>query len=263
MTVTIDNVNCALDQLLSTQIKCTTGPRIGAYLKASVLDIRVAGNGRVDNGLLNFRYVSLWSQTSTWGGQFAPVDGESVVVPQGLNLLVDIATTPMLNLVLVDGGSITVPSDADPNHQRSINAKNIMIKDGVFEAGTENEPYSSKLTITLHGRKYDPSIPIYGNKVFAGRFATIDIHGLDRQVSWTNLDTTAAAGSNSLILIREVDWQVGEKIMVTSTSFERDEAEYATIDSVSTIGGKTTFTLTAPLAFEHYAATQTYGSDSV
>ena len=207
--------------------------------------------------------MSLWSKISTWGGQFAPVDGESVVVPQGLHLLVDIDASPKLNLVLIDGGSIIFPSDVDPNHQRTFDAKNIMIRNGVFEAGIEDEPYSSKLIITLHGRKYDPNIPIYGNKVLGGRFATIDLHGLDRQVSWTNLDITAAAGSISLTLVREVDWQAGEKIMVTSTSFEREEAEYAIIDSVSKLSGKTTLILTAPLAYEHYAALQSYGSDSV
>ena len=93
----------------------------------------------------------------------------------------------MLNLVLVDGGSITFPSDEDPTHQRSFDAKNIMVRNGIFEAGTEEEPYSSKLTITLNGSKLDPSIPIYGNKVLAGRFATIDIHGLDHKYSWANL----------------------------------------------------------------------------
>jgi len=62
--------------------------------------------------------MSLWSETSTWGGQFAPVDGESVVVPAGLNLLVDIDSTPFLNMVLVDGGSIVLPSDYDPMHLR-------------------------------------------------------------------------------------------------------------------------------------------------
>ena len=81
--------------------------------------------------------MSLWSESSTWGGQFAPVDGESVVVPKGLNLLVDIDHSPMLNMVLVDGGSIVFPSDYDPQHERTFDAKIIMINNGVFEAGTE------------------------------------------------------------------------------------------------------------------------------
>lgn len=52
--------------------------------------------------------------------------------------------------------------------------------------------------------------------------------------------------------------------MITSTSFERDEAEYATISQATTNGGKTKLELTADLRYEHYAGTQTYsGSDQV
>ena len=84
----------------------------------------------------------------------------------------------MLNMVLVDGGSIVFPSDYDPQHERTFDAKIIMINNGVFEAGTEKYPYSSKLTITMHGIKYDPSVPIYGNKVLGVRNSVFDIHGL-------------------------------------------------------------------------------------
>ena len=182
-------------------------------------------------------------------------------MPTGLNLLVDIDTTPMLNLVLVDGGSITFPSDEDPNHQRSFDAKNIMVRNGVFEAGTEEEPYSSKLTITLNGSKSDPSIPIYGNKVLAGRFATIDIHGLGHNKSWVNLRNTVAAGTSELKLLQNVDWTAGQKIMITSTSFNRNEAEYATIDSINVVDENSIITLTQPLKYEHYAAKQKYGDN--
>ena len=194
----------------------------------------------------------MWSQDSTWGGLFAPVDGESVVVPKGLNLLVDIDESPELNLVLVDGGSIIFPRDVDPNHERTFDAKIIFVKDGLFEAGTEDEPYTSKLTITLHGVKYDPNTPIHGNKVLGIRYSTLDLHGEPR-TSWTSLDSTVNAGENVLTLVDEVDWRVGEKIMITSTSFERSEAEELTISNVSTAGGKTTITVDETFAYEHYA----------
>jgi len=47
-----------------------------------------------------FKYVNLWSSENTWGGEFAPVEGDSVFVPTGLNLLVDVDSTPVLNLFL-------------------------------------------------------------------------------------------------------------------------------------------------------------------
>ena len=171
-----------------------------------------------------------------------PVDGESVVVPAGLKLIVDIDSSPELNMVLVDGGAIVFPSDSDPNHQRTFDAKIIMVRNGIFEAGTEEQPYTSKLTITLHGVKYDPNVPIYGNKVLGIRDSRLDLHGAPRNVYWTHLDASVTAGTSSLTLVTEVDWQQGEKIMITSTSFDRSEAEYLTIDTAVTAGGKTTLT---------------------
>jgi hypothetical protein len=148
--------------------------------------------------------------------------GESVSVPAGLNLLVDIDTTPELNLVIVDGGSLIFPPDSDPNHQREFHAHYVFINNGYFEAGTEDERYTSKLTITMYGKKYDPYMPIYGNKCIGVRYSTIDIHGIERTPTWTKLDTTATAGSNQITLHEAVDWVTGEEIIIASTDFDRN-----------------------------------------
>ena len=197
VTVLIDGIDCGVTFVNPLLIQCTTGSRPGLYLTEPTLEVYIAGKGLADCGQHKFRYMSLWSETSTWGGQFAPVDGESVVVPAGLNLLVDIDTSPMLNMVLVDGGAIVFPSDADPDHQRNFDAKIIFVNNGVFEAGTEDDPYTSKLTITMHGKKYDPTVPIYGNKVLGVRNSVLDLHGIQRD-SWTMLETTAAVGATEI-----------------------------------------------------------------
>lgn len=259
----IDGIECVVQSVADTSIVCLTQPRFGLYEEDPNLEVWIAGKGYADNLGNSFRYVSLWSQDSTWGGRFAPADGESVVVPAGLDLMVDIDASPELNMVLVDGGSIIFPSDSDPNHERTFDAKVIFVRNGVFEAGTESDPYSSKLTITLHGEKYDPAIPIYGNKVLGIRYSTLDLHGLNRSDSWTHLDSTVSAGDSSITLIKTVDWAVNEKIMITSTNFDRNEAEERTITAVTTNGGKTTLFLDAPLSFGHYAGVDTYGTDTI
>jgi len=76
----------------------------------------------------------------------------------------------------------------------------IFINGGVMEAGTEEHPYTSKLTITMHGNVSDPYIPIYGNKVIGVRFGTLDMHGAAKVPTWTVLDSTAEAGSNKITL---------------------------------------------------------------
>jgi hypothetical protein len=61
----------------------------------------IEGSGNVAMNDLVFTYASAWTADSTWGGEFAPMDGESIAIPPGLNLLVDIDRTPLLNIVIV------------------------------------------------------------------------------------------------------------------------------------------------------------------
>ena len=67
----------------------------------------VANQGNV------FIYTSNWSHESTWGPALKPLTNESVQIPTGMNLLVDINDPPILNLVIVDGGSLIFPCDYD------------------------------------------------------------------------------------------------------------------------------------------------------
>lgn len=88
----------------------------------------------------------------TWGGEFLPIEGETVYIPPGLHLLVDVDSTPILNAVLVEG-SLIFPSDSNENHLRTFDAHYIMVKGGYMEVGTEDFPYTSKLIITMHSSK--------------------------------------------------------------------------------------------------------------
>lgn len=138
----------------------------------------------------NYRYCALWSEESTWGELLPPVDGESVVVPDGLCLLVDVKNSPKINLLTVNGGALIFPShDDDPDYEVTFDAHYIFINNGTMEVGTERHPYQNKLTITMHGEKYDPAIPIFGKKSIGVSFGVLDIHGV-QQKSWTELDST-------------------------------------------------------------------------
>lgn len=111
----------------------------------------------------------------------------------------------------------------------------------------------------MHGKKYDPYTPIYGNKCIGVRFATIDIHGMPRDVTWTSLDSTVFPGDRQITLIESVDWQVGEVIVITTTNFNRFESEKRTIADINIVGGKAVIDLDDELRFRHYAAIDYYG----
>jgi hypothetical protein len=141
----------------------------------------------------------VWSSDTTWGGEFAPMEMESVWIPKGLNLFVDVDSTPILNAILVEGSLIFAP-EADPTHHRFFDAHYIFVNGGLMEVGTEEFPYTSKITITMHSSVSDPYIPIYGNKVIGVRHGTLEMHGPVRTPTWTMLETTVEANSTVIVL---------------------------------------------------------------
>lgn len=259
ITITIDGIDCSISNVDSSSgaVTCTTGERTG--LPDHSLLIEVVDQGLASLAGNDFLYVNLWSEEATWGYELEPIEGESVYIPAGLNLLVDVDSTPVLNLVLIEG-SLIFPSDSDSSHQRTFEAHIIFINGGKFEAGSEEEPYTSKLAIILHGEKFGALIPTFGNKCLANYKGTLDIHGVVRSHSWTELSMTAAEGSYEITVDGEVDWAVGEEIVIAPTAYVYNEDEKRTITKKSTSGGKTTLSFDQALRYKHFSETETFDS---
>ncbi|OMJ78805.1 hypothetical protein SteCoe_21333 [Stentor coeruleus] len=248
VTVTIDDVNCAVSTVTDTLITCVTEPR-ELYVTAS-LEIMITGKGLVATKGLVYLYADLWSADTTWGGEVPPRDGESVVIPAGKNIILDMPTG-LLELIYIKG---TLIVDDIPGI--TIDAHYIFIHGGTLQIGTEDDPFENEITITMHGNRHSPALPMYGNKVIAIRGGLVDIHGKFK-TSWTVLDSTIDPGSSSLTLKSDVtNWNPGDQIVVASTSYFFNETEVKTISSIS---GRA-ITVDSPFLFKHYAKTQTYGS---
>jgi len=71
----------------------------------------------------------------------------------------------------------------------------------------------------MHSNKYSPYLPIYGNKVIGVRFGQLEMHGVPRSITWTRLAATADVNATSIELTDEVDWKVGERIVIPTTSY--------------------------------------------
>ncbi|MEM8789544.1 MAG: G8 domain-containing protein, partial [Pseudomonadota bacterium] len=90
-----------------------------------------------------------------------------------------------------------------------------------------------------------------------GSGSRIEIHAADAaKDSWTQLDATADAGASTLRLAETTGWEVGDRIAIASTGFDKDEAETRTIVSVSADGR--TVTLDQPLENDHYGEIDRY-----
>jgi len=229
-----------------------------------MIKVTVAGNGDASTQGFVYRYVALWSDTRSWA-DFLPIEGDFVSIPKGRHIQMDMDSTPILNTITVEGSLIFAPS-ADANHHRTLDARIILCNGGYIEMGTEDFPYTSKLTVTMHGAKFDPTVPIYGQKVIGIRYGILEMHGNKRANDrvWTELKTTAAVGATTITLNEAVDWAAGEKIVIASTDFEGRNAEKRTIVSVdNTDAAYPIVTLDSALVYKHYAAVETYGTDTI
>lgn len=135
-----------------------------------------------------------------------------------------------------------------------------MINNGLMEVGTEDNPYCSKLIITMYGVKYDPAMPIYGKKVIGVRFSTLDMHGCPVSPCWTQLDATAVAGTNTITTAEVTDWKAGDVILLPSTSYSMGDAELLTIDSITHDADHSYITTVENLKATHYGEIETYGA---
>ena len=251
--VTIDGINCPVSLVTNTLITCVTGARENHVVPS--LEVFIEGSGYVSTQGIVFLYSELWSDPATWGGELPPIDGQLVVIPPGMTVVLDIATNILAgiliegNLIVKDVAGIT------------IDAYYIFVYGGMLQIGTESEPFTNIITITLHGNTHTRAIPNYGSKFIAVRNGVLDIHGEPRTPSWTILDQTANAGDYTIHLQESVNWKPTEKVVVATTSYVLEESEVMEISSVSASGTEITFT--TPLQYQHYAATETYGSSTI
>ncbi|KAK4312053.1 hypothetical protein Pmani_016482 [Petrolisthes manimaculis] len=227
--------------------------------------------GRPDN-------LYRWSDKETWkdvpvgsgghptDGQYdLPVEGDRIIIPQGMWLLVDIAT-PSLERVYVYG---TLEFEDTMDHV--FNTTIIYIQGGSMIAGlTDADPFTHNLNIVLRGSldANDPDnedipmpsgVPNVGWKAI-GAFGQLTLHGQLTGRTWMKLASTASAGQSQVTLTGPVDpsWQ-GKEVMITTTSKETHETEIRVVNSVS----GSTLTLDSPLNFEHIAETHNLHSGQV
>jgi hypothetical protein len=262
ISVSFSGTDCVVNSATTTEIQCTTGASaaVPSDTSTTVLIEGSTVNGYSSMQGNTYKYATYWTDNDIWGQELAPTDGDSVIIPKEQTLVFDGIASPILKAVIVQGALIFAP-DADPTHQRTFDAEYIFVdKGGVLEIGTEEERYTSKLTITMHGVREDPQIPIYGNKGIFVRFGTLDIHGAERDYSWTELGSTMEVNTTQMTLHTQVDWQVDEEIVIAPTDFESTHVEKFTITAVDNTGTTTVLTVDRPCKYKHYAGVEEFNA---
>ncbi len=114
--------------------------------------------------------TSLWSVPATWPSGKVPEDGEDVEIIPGANILLDIDTAILGNLVI--NGRLTFLNNLTNPLDLTLHAHTIFVHAGELLIGNETNPFSGTATIKLYGAPTDPSLAFSdqvegGNKVLA------------------------------------------------------------------------------------------------
>uniref|UniRef100_A0A667XGZ1 PKHD1 like 1, tandem duplicate 2 n=1 Tax=Myripristis murdjan TaxID=586833 RepID=A0A667XGZ1_9TELE len=214
----------------------------------------------------------LWSNASFWlsseeNNFLVPAEGADVVIPSGKWVVLDSDTPPLNKLTVI--GVLEIPDtlngSSSSRQARAAPAYNIVVLDAIYIsiqggrmiAGWADEPFRGELHIKLRGNHGTPDWPLpngpnQGSKVL-GVFGTLELYGQPHDVYHTKLAATAPAGSDTLTLREPVDWQVGDEIVISTTSYNAWETETRQITAVS--GNALTLTLNQPLIHTHVGET--------
>ncbi len=196
--------------------------------------------------------------TNTIGGVVtvrAPVDLDDVKIPSGIYVVVD-TQLPTIRHLEIEGYL-----ELDNNISHNLECNVLLIDGGQLIVGWENDPILTDVTISLTGNKTDASSYFLQDGATSigyksiGVFGGIDIHGRARNVSWTTLSSNAFVGSNQIKLANSVDWQIGEEIILTTTSYTATETEVFKIQAVS--ADRLTLTLNGSLLYNHVSFEET------
>ena len=248
--VTIDGVDCVVATSTATEITCTVGARSSTYNLDNTFTVYVGNNAAILQD--SFLYVLKWSNPLTWGSDMPPVDNDLIFVPKGTTLYVD-QDTPILEGIAVEGGTLVFADEGN----LTVQAGFMTLIGGRFIAGTEKHPHINPLTFIMYGGYYGKQQPMFGNKGIGCKNCKFSMYGKPRTKTWSSLSSTVNPTETQLTVIDAVDWQVGEEIVVASTSFEWTEAERKTITAIN----GSTITVDTPFMYKHIAVVETHGAD--
>jgi hypothetical protein len=88
-----------------------------------------------------------WSDTANWPNEELPKEGDDVFIEQGWDMILDIAETPILNSLEING----ILTFNDTDYDITLNSHRVYVRAGELHIGNETHPYSSVATIVLHG----------------------------------------------------------------------------------------------------------------
>ncbi|RZS92227.1 G8 domain-containing protein [Aquimarina brevivitae] len=200
-----------------------------------------------------------WSDPNTWGTDGKPQAGDVVVIPEDKFIYLD-EDTPDLASLTIRGGLKFEDQDV------TLTSGYVFINGGSLIVGTESEPFANKAIITLNDTNTDTNIMQHmGTRgIIVANGGVLNLHGQSPTVTWTKLNAHATDGATQLTLAENVDWSVGDEIVIGPTDYyEADDGNSITQRfSIAAVNGNQ-ISLNSPLQSFHWGMLQYATADGI
>ena len=225
-----------------------------------------------------------WNDPSIWDDG-VPDDTSRAIIAQGVAVTLD--GTDHVAKELIVHGTLDVAEDGS---DRMLTSRWIHVNSGgVIQVGTEADRFDNgEFTVTLTGTDVTSdhvietatgTMNVNNNDGFlmTAMGGRLQFFGEDK-ITFTKLAATVEAGSDTItvenIIERnfdgttsaasdgELNWEVGDEIVIASSSYDYSDEEVRTITAVNNTGTETVLTLDAALDHRHYGEIETYGNST-
>ncbi|EGG17944.1 hypothetical protein DFA_08945 [Cavenderia fasciculata] len=195
-----------------------------------------------------------WHNPATWGGS-VPNPSSVITLPANSKVLISscsLQAGTIYQKIIVPATSELIFSDANI----TMHLQDMYVQ-GKLWIGSSSCRSNGNIELIFHGAytTADTIAQYMGSKGIAAAVGGyLSIQGKQYKNTWTRLSVTAYPYDRLLYLQDAVNWEVGQKIVVTTSRFEDEwypENEVLTIQAVSA-NGKTVQTV-EPVQFYHYA----------
>ncbi|QDT67143.1 G8 domain protein [Planctomycetes bacterium MalM25] len=225
-----------------------------------------------------------WDSPATWSAG-VPDDTLRAVIPASRTVTLT-GDDHVAKEIVVNGGVLAVAES--PGVDKTLTSDWIHVNSGgVFQIGSQFNRYdANEFVVTLTGDDPTESFTIEGMGTITNNNGFLMAAGGGRlqffgeeKLTFTKLAQTAEAGANQIVVeafidrdhngsadINDgiVDWEVGDQIVIASSSRDYRDEEVRTITAATYQSDQTVLlTLDAPLGERHYGEIETYTRDGV
>ncbi|MBL0117991.1 MAG: T9SS type A sorting domain-containing protein [Saprospiraceae bacterium] len=178
-----------------------------------------------------------WSNSSTWTsfGATKPVAGSAVVIPDGIEIILNESPPALASLNIM--GKLQFA-----NQDLNLTAGWIMVM-GTLEVGTEASPFTSKAVITLNATNPNEEIMGMGTRGIMVMGGQLELHGNPPSAVKTKINNHAISGSSTITLLDAVSWNVNDQIVIAPTDYYGAGNSNAQRSKITTVNSPTSLTL--------------------